>query len=492
MTAAVDTALSYLGPDEPASSPHTIRSGQVLRLLTRQLYDYPSGETVPVADAADGPPEVSENGRAYRVRLRRGIFWDAQGARELVAGDFVRGFKRVALPSARHARRYFTETIAGMREYCEAFDEKFAGQQPHAPDLAQFQFSHQVAGLSTPDAHTIVIRLAEPAPDLLNILATGVAAAAPREYDYYTPDSPELYRNNPSAGPYRVNRGLSRGAHLVLEPNPRWDPDTDPLRRRTADMIRIGPGADRYDVAWPAPLGYAVGPYLVVNLHEARRGSPVGQPAVRRALACAANRLAVRDAVIATNQIAVAVVQHGLLPPGSPGYGSALPLADDRGDPDRARRELAGAGFPDGISLVLAVGDAEIEQRAAAVLRDGLVQAGIALEIRPRAGDLDWDLTLDSHAPDWYGNNLRTAVEPIVRGGTAPGSANRSGYDNCVIHRVMSTALRDPDPDRSADLWRKVEELVLADLPIIPLLAHGTGADTAGMGAPPQIRWFTE
>ncbi len=95
--------LRFLGPvdgglpDEPPS--HVVGTGQILRLLTRQLFAYPATTDPsdrPVPDAAVALPTVgnggvSADGRTWRVRVRRGVRWDAAAARELTAGDVVRG-----------------------------------------------------------------------------------------------------------------------------------------------------------------------------------------------------------------------------------------------------------------------------------------------------------------------------------------------------------------------------------------------------------------
>jgi peptide/nickel transport system substrate-binding protein len=506
----LSTTLSFRGPGEPdhldPAGPYTLRTGQLLRVLTRQLFAYRAADegdaTVPVPDVALQVPTLangglSEDGRTYRLRLRRGVFWDAQGAREMVAADFVRGLKRVAHPTAGPARRYFTDTIAGMGEYCAAYDAAFGGRQPTAPDLAQFHVQHDVAGLSAPDAETLEIRLVAPANDFLHILATGLAAAAPREYDYYLPDSHEMQPNAPSAGPYRISRSRSRGGALVLEPNPRWDPRTDPIRRRVADAIRLSAaggattGVDGLDLAWTFgtvswgptasgdPLGYGLGPLLVVNLREPRSGRATDDPAVRRAIAHAIDRPAIRDLVAAASGHPV-VVQHGLLAPGSPGYNAQpRPAGNGHGAADAARPA----------PLTLAIRDTDRDRRVAAVLRENLARCGIDLSVRPDAGTSPWDLALVEWVPDWYGNNGRTAIEPLVRGGARPGVANYGGYSDPNVDRLLDEALRDHDPDGATRLWQLVEEVVLRDVPVIPILAHACGPCTAAVGAPPRLRW---
>ena len=88
-------------------------------------------------------------------------------------------------------------------------------------------------------------------------------------------------------GPYRISRTRSRGTELVLEPNPRWDPDTDPVHQRPVEEIRIhgrSTDTDQPDFAWsfgtvawpaaadvPAP-GWGFGHYLVANLRRDATG----------------------------------------------------------------------------------------------------------------------------------------------------------------------------------------------------------------------------
>lgn len=538
---AVSTTVTFLGPDDPdhldPAGLYTIRTGQLLRLVSRRLFGYPAATEcadaaaafVPTPDVATAEPTVANGGlsadrRTYRFELRPGVLWDAQRAREVTAADFIRGLKRVAYsPSLRH---YLTETIGGMREYCQAYDA-VRDDLPTGPDLAQFQASHQVSGLSAPDPRTLVIRLVEPANDFLHILATGIASAAPREYDYYVPDNYELYRNCPSAGPYRVagpyriGRGaLALGDEIALEPNPRWDPDSDPIRRRTVDLIRVGPGTSGnghgHDLAWPfgtvsweavgeagqvSPVGHCFGPYLVVNLRESRGAAPTSQPSVRRAISDALDRAAIRDVLTAAAPGATATVQHGVLLPGAPGYAA---VSGRRSGPDAVRRVLSDAGFPGGVTLTLVVRDTEVDRQIAAALRENLAAYGIALDVLAvpagrftgtlRAPATSWELALTSWAPQWQGNNGRTAVVPLLRGGfgdqAAPGVANDGAYRNPVVDRLLAEALRKGDPADAAAVWRRVDEVVTEELPIIPILAHAYGPCTASAGAAPMVRWM--
>lgn len=530
------TTRWFLGPGHAdhldAANDHTVRPEQLLRLLTRRLFGYRAAQPpeespfAPVPDLARSAPTMdngglSPDGLTCRLTIRRGVFWDSQRPREVTAHDLVRGLKRVAHPMRPEVRRYFTETIAGLREYCEAYRATFDGNPPTAPDLAQFHMRHELTGVRAVDRETLVIHLLQPANDLPHLLAAAPAAAAPREYDYYLPDSHELMRNAPSAGPYRVAapyriaRGLERGRDLVLEPNPRWNPDTDPVHQHPEEIIRItcdepaGPVARRPDhPAWQltvshrqAASGWGVGPYLAVNL-----GGPPSRPTadlvVRQALSYAIDRAAVREAM-AKVPGATTVVQRGLLPPGTPGYGAAdaYPSAGEHGDPARARRMLADAGHPRGVRLTLAVRDSALDRGIASSLGASLAQAGVTLDqeiMAPggfagalRKAATRWDLALASLTPDWFGNNGRSIVGPLLRGGAEPGGANHGGYHNAAVDRLLARALAEPDQVRAATRWRELDVMIIQDLPVIPLLAHSCGPCTATAGAVPAVVWMS-
>jgi peptide/nickel transport system substrate-binding protein len=270
------SVLHFTGPAPAGQVDRAgdLGTGQVLRLLTRQLFAYPAvpGPARPVADVSVELPtvdngDVRDGGRTIRIRLRSGIHWDAQAAREITAGDFVRGIKRTAHPAARPVRATFAAMIEGLAEYYDAYDEAFGHWEPHAPALAQFQRHTPVSGLQVQNDKTLVVRLLAAHEGVVDLLATGYSAAAPREYDYYVPGSPELYRCCPSSGPYRIVKRLSPGGDFALEPNPRWNPATDPVRRRPVGRIELSlgsgaeaPGSVRPEAAWFGVLGWATPP----------------------------------------------------------------------------------------------------------------------------------------------------------------------------------------------------------------------------------------
>src|SRR4029453_9799429 len=71
----------------------------LLRGLVRELYSFDtrvSGERSlqPVPDLADGPYTLSDDGRTYTFRIRRGVRYAPPADREVQAGDFVYAVER--------------------------------------------------------------------------------------------------------------------------------------------------------------------------------------------------------------------------------------------------------------------------------------------------------------------------------------------------------------------------------------------------------------
>ena len=102
------------------------------RLFARQLVQFPAAPTFAeqlrvAADLARDVPTrenggVSADGRRYVFHLRRGVRWNSAPAREVTAGDVVRGIAMVCNPASPSPHRgYFESTIAGLAEYCSAF-----------------------------------------------------------------------------------------------------------------------------------------------------------------------------------------------------------------------------------------------------------------------------------------------------------------------------------------------------------------------------------
>ncbi|WP_199444314.1 ABC transporter substrate-binding protein [Umezawaea beigongshangensis] len=514
----IDTASAYYAT-----------SAQILRALSRQLFAYPASADLsdpaaaftPVPDlAAELPTEenggISADRKTYTIRLRSGVRWNSTPPREVTSHDVVRGLKRLPNPVAgAGALHYFTSTIVGFREYCDAYRAAFADREPTPAAMAEFQNTHDIEGLSAPDDKTVVFRLNELANDFLNILATGFTTPAPAEYDAHVPDSVEFRRNTLSCAPYRLTEYGDDGLKIVMERNPQWDKDTDPIRNQYVDRIDITVGNEpvavtqqkmdrgEIDLAWSytavswarpkagqdaAPRsypGFALNPYLVFNLRSPNQNSATSNPDVRKAIAYAIDKVAIGELLDVLD--APNTPLHSVIPVGSIGHRdfNPYPTPGDRGDSAKAREHLLAAGYGDGLTLVAAVRDIGIHRKVMESVASDLAKIGITLEWRKfsqaqyygsalsdaeagRRGD--WDIAEPGFTPDWFGNNGRVIVQPLFQTNDAPGTTNYGGYSSPVVDALIEQALQEADPVKVEELWHQVDVEVMKDLPIVPIL----------------------
>jgi peptide/nickel transport system substrate-binding protein len=536
---------------DPASSYYML-SGQIIRLFTRQLFTYRAvrelrdwRQVTPVPDIALEVPTVENGGLSpahltYTIHLRPGVRWDTTPPREVTANDFVRGFKRMCNPVLRAgAIHYYTSTIEGMSAFCDDYAAAVPQRDPSAADLAAFQNSHGIPGITAVDDRTLVFRLTRPALDFVHILSMMFASPAPVEYDSFVPDSQEFRAGVRSIGPYRLTHYV-HGRELRMEPNPVWRQDTDPVRHQYLDGVevtmekatpeqvgrRIRSGLA--DLSWASPvteaydanptdpgnnLGYALNPYLVFNMVSPNSGGATGRLEVRRAIAYAVNKAAMVDIFDKLSAGTVMWPARSAIPPGNYGYEDydPYPTPDDRGDPERARALLAEAGYGDGLTLTIAHRDVDANPEVAHSLAADLAEAGITLRFadmghadyypflrdpaNARAGA--WDISAPAWTPDWFGNNGRAFLQPMFQTNEIRGTGNYGCYSNPGVDRMIDEALSATDPDQAHAAWHAVDVQVMTDVAIVPLLVHAPtiphlrGARVRDAVAMPTIdRWF--
>lgn len=208
--------------DVQSLDPGVTYSSLDLNLLAatqRTLYSYaPDDASELVPDLAADPPQVSENGRTLTVRLRRGVRFGPPVNREVTAADVKYAIERGFNPNVAnpYAPQYYAALVGADR----------ADGGP-------------IAGIETPDDHTLVFRLTQPTASLLaQATVLPLSAPVPAEYARAFDDrSPSDYGSHVvSSGPYMLEAdaegrvlgtGYVPGRSLSLVRNPNWDAATD-------------------------------------------------------------------------------------------------------------------------------------------------------------------------------------------------------------------------------------------------------------------------
>jgi oligopeptide transport system substrate-binding protein len=235
--AALMAALPLLGlspPSNAAADPHKVLrvafeiaetgfdpvkvtdnySIAVIRAVFERLldYDYLARPVRLAPSVAEALPEITDGGRTYTLRMRKGIYFHADPAfkgarRELTAADYAYSIKRFVDPALRSPWKFLLEgKIVGL----DAIAKRAAAEK-------RFDYDANVAGLEVVDRYTLRIRLNATDYNFAYILAMPQLSAVAREVI-------ETYAEDTNAhpigtGPYQLASWV-RKAKIILDANP--------------------------------------------------------------------------------------------------------------------------------------------------------------------------------------------------------------------------------------------------------------------------------
>ncbi|CAO5152420.1 ABC-type dipeptide transport system, periplasmic component [Frankia sp. AiPs1] len=487
-----------------------VSSGEqaVARLVTRQLYSYPTDRdptrsTVPRPDLAVGAPVVSDNGLVYTVRLRAAARWDTPNQRRITANDVARGVKRLCTPpNPSPLRGYFAATIVGFSQFC---DELAA--TPLA-DAAAFIESNTIEGVEIVGDDTVAFHLLAPVNDFVDVLALPAASPVPLEVLAYQPNSLDYLHNLVSAGPYRFTVAQDDSPGFRLSRNPSWNASSDPIRPALVDHITITDGqtsdqmlqeleAGNADMSLGAVLPTAraeelakakddrlevdqVGTTLALTVGlDGPSAAALREQSIRQALPYCVDRTSLA-AALGGPEFATAATS--LLQEPMTGYTEAdpFPSAGGTGDADRCREALRDTPGGPVTALSLLTSDGQADAAVAESLRTSFARAGIRLDVRIRTGDKYtaaavapngqfWDLALTRIMPAWFGDAGRTVFQPLLDETWVGSRPADGGYRDPVAARQLDAALRARSESDAATDWAELEQTVVASAAVIPL-----------------------
>lgn len=528
--------IAASGPDEldPVAA-YNYTSYGLERGYARQLVSYSTtsptvtsgtawtkGTTV-VADMATQVPSISNggitnNGLTYTYHIRQGVEWNSTPPRQVTAADFIREFKTFCNPSSPNpAPSYFTSTIEGFNSYCSSETSHFGAQnapKPTAANLAAWQDSHTISGLSAPNSLTLQVKLMQPASDFNNIMALPFVSARPAEYDKYVPNSAQLNQHMMSDGPYQLS-SVSPGKSWTLTRNPAWRQSTDPLRHQyVKELVETTGGSSQQTVLTDLQGGsqdlaaadtsipsqsiaglmsshdkrlkiFPAGndnPYLAFNLRSPNAGHAMSKLGVRQAIEYGVNKALV---VKIGGGPALNVITNTAIPPGNAGYqpSSLYKTPGNQGQPSKCKSLLASAGYPHGVTLNMLYAAGSGNTTLFQALQGSLKSCGINLVSKPDANfftDVSntsqtnkpgtFDITITDWFPDWFGpDNGRTTIQPLFQTNCSVGTVNVGCYSNPAVDSLIKRALAASSVSAADALWHQVDVTVMKDAVIVPL-----------------------
>jgi peptide/nickel transport system substrate-binding protein len=478
----------------------------------RPLYSFKPDDAInPEPDLAEGPPEISEDGKTVTVKIRPGVKFSPPVDREVTSDDVAYAIERG-----------FTSNVANS--YFPVFLADIAG-------LKAFQDgdANRISGVTTPDDQTIVFRLTKPRGAIVaGALALPGSAPVPRDYAReFDRQKPSRYgQNQVATGPYMIENnaqgkatGYKPGVEIKLVRNPNWDASTD-YKPAYLDSITIKQGAEPEvasqqilegqrmvsgDFQLPATILRSVsqgdnkdqlvttpptGRYRYIALNT--RVEPFDNPDVRRAIVAAFDRNALRQAF---GGPLVGDLPTHFIPPGQPGFeeagGEAGPgldfLAKPEGDMALAAEYMKKAGFAsgkyDGNKTFTGVSDNATQQaQVSEVAVAQFAKLGFDVEMRYVTRDSMYTkfCQVPSNQPDvcpsvgWLKDfaDPETLLGPVFNGKNIleEGNSNFSLLDDPALNDQMDEAEAVTDPKERAAAWGEVDKAVTEAAPGIPWL----------------------
>jgi peptide/nickel transport system substrate-binding protein len=334
----------------------------------------------------------------------------------------------------------------------------------------------------------------------------------PREYAAHYRVGANYDGHVVGTGPYTPTTYIP-GRLVVLDRNPNWDPATDPLRKAWVGRIQIRIVRSTASIQQAIDRGAAdlsldshipqtqlaglradpvrsrrlsvntTGEGLFLALETNPKAGAIADVRVRPAVNYAIDKVAYRDA-IAGQDAPAGEVASTVLPPSSLGYRphDLYPTPGGRGDPAKAKALLAEAGYPHGLTLSFATFSSHFVAGSKAI-KKSLARAGIHLKIRAyQQNDLyekalavpakrrEHQLGMTGWLPPWPGDNAQTWIPPQYDGRIPAPSPDYSEYDNPAVNRLMDQALAEPNQDRRAARWAQIDQRIMRDAPLVPLV----------------------
>lgn len=430
--------------------PH-LGSGNPDAVIDNNIYSklvitYPEARDELVPDLAEAWT-ISPDATEFTFNLRKGVQWH-KGYGEVTAEDVVWTYTRVRNPDL------------GSRSTAE-----FAG----------------VKEVVAEDPYTVRITLETPDPIFAqSVLARVGYIGNQRAIE----EKGEGYTSDPvGSGPY-IFESWTKGEQLVLVKNPgHWlhegNVETVTFKFLTDDKVaELSLRSGDLDIAYvetpEAQRAVVDNPDLTSIEEPAARthnlwlrmkeGTPLADARVRRALAIAIDReLLAEEALDGMAQPA-----HSVFNPLMPGYVDTEFFAYD---PDTAEQLLAEAGFGNGFQLELLGYNEGVSPDIMAVVQDQWREIGIDVTVTILERAILYNR--------WQAGDFDVIEQPIARdfpeqiiyshlhsdGIPYPNAGHYSGLDE------LAADLRpEPDPEVRLRLYRRIQEKLAEDVPVIPTI----------------------
>jgi len=461
-----------LGQDPETLDPARI-ADTYGRSVSQQIFDglVQFDQTLAVKPALAAFWRASRDGLTWTFELRKGVKF--HHGREVVADDVVYSFSRLLDPRTKSGAAELFLNIKGAREFAQGR-------------------ARTVEGLVALDRHTVQVTLEEAAVPFVAVIPVGQAKIVPR--DLVEAQGAAFGAQPVGTGPFKFVR-WERGKEIVLGANPDHFDGPPKISRL---VYRVFPGdqrdamhdeflkgnledgpvplrADRRALAADTSHIYVRRPMISLRFYGFNtRLTPFHDRRVRRAIVFAIDRETIIQSVFyGQNTFA-----RGILPPGMLGFNPDLvgyPF-----DRQKARDLLADAGYPGGRGLppitIWSGTKRDDILREHEQIKKSLAAVGVSVEFQyntnwPAFSRMVDEGKLPIFLYAWYAD-VPDPDNFLAKLFHSRSARNFFGYANPIVDDVLASARGANDLQVRVERYRRAEQLILDDAPIIPVFHH--------------------
>ena len=446
---------------------------KIIQSLFEPIVSFEPGTLAPVPALAESWT-ISPDGLVYTFRLRADARWSNNDP--VTAQDCIDSWRRVLTPSLAADYAYLFYVLRGAEDFHKGRSKDFSA-----------------VGLAAPDARTLVVTLANPAPYFLQILLNSpwrpihVRSIAALGDAYRRGSSWTRPGKLVSSGPF-VLKEWSPQQHVIVEKSPTyWDRANVRLNAihfyptDSIDAEERAYRAGQLHATWALPLAKVlplqrekspalrIDPNLETYFFRLNvRRAPFNDVRIRRALALGIDRETITAKILPGGRLPASTFVPPLLKGYTPPARTAYDLA-------AARQLLAEAGYPGGAGLPpieILYNNSEILRLVAEAIQN-MWRRDLGIDVRlvnqeykvvfanRRAGD--YQVLLGSWTADYLD---ATTFLDMWR---SDSGNNHTGWTSPAYDALADRANTIADAPARAAVLAQAEALVLDAAPIIPI-----------------------
>ena len=500
---------------DPIYANDAYSSGEIARVYEGLLEYHPFKRPYTlVPNLAEKLPSVSEDGLTYTFKIKKGVFFHDDKAfpegkgRELEAKDFVYSIKRLADPKLQSLGWWLLDgKIAGLNGWRKKYTDK-----------KEADYSEKIEGLQAIDKYTLKFKLSKSFPQFLYALAMPFTFVVPEEVvkhykkeflnhpigtgpfvlPQFNQTKKIVYKRNPKFRkklfPIEVSeefkgKGIEKYAgktlpivdkvtvHIMSEPQPRWlkflkgGIDFLSIPKDNFDSV-ITPSQGLVDDMAKKGIGLMISPSLDVTYVAFNHDNELLKNVhLRRAMSLAYN-------VQESNKLFynnTALPAHSVIPPGIAGYIKDYKNPYIGQNVEKAKEELAKAGYPEGKGLPEITYDSlssTVSRQQAQFFQKQMAKIGLKIKLQtstwPKFQEKITKRQVMLYGIAWGADypDAENFLQLLFGPNRSPG-ANGSGYSNPEFDKLFKVASILQDSPKRTSMYETMYKMAAEEVPWI-------------------------